>query len=402
MDRQPRILIVDDEPFNIDYLGQVLENLDYVTSSAKNGLEALDQVTTEPPDIILLDIMMPLMDGFEVLAHLQADEHLRHIPVIVVSALDDMSSVVRGIELGAEDYLPKPFDPVLLKARIGASVERKQLRDREIEYVERINRELDVAWRVQSGFLPRDLPDLPGWQFAATLKPSRQTSGDFYDLIPLPDGHLGMLVADVADKGMGAALCMVLSRTVMRTYARRHHPRPDHVLAAANQRLLEDLDWPGFVTVFFGVLDPSTGSLAYGNAGHNPPYLLNAQGEGAIRRLGATGVALGLVEDTTWEQRTLQMAPGDVLVLYSDGITEARNEHHAFFGEERFREVIHTTLIPPGSPPRSAQDVQDAVLAELLAFVGDMPQSDDITLMVVMRNPAHSVTQRLVSSGPPN
>jgi serine phosphatase RsbU (regulator of sigma subunit) len=388
MEGQPSILIVDDEPFNVDYLEQELEDLDCVTSSAKNGLEALDQVAAEPPDIILLDIMMPEMDGFEVLAHLQADEHLRHIPVIVISALDDMGSIVRGIELGAEDYLPKPFDPVLLKARIGASVERKQLRDREVQYVRQINRELDVAWQIQAGLLPRDLPDLPGWQVAATLKPSRQTSGDFYDLIPLPDGHLGLLVADVVDKGMGAALCMVLSRTLIRTYARRHHPRPDAVLGAANRRILADLDLPGFVTVFFGILDPGTGSLAYSNAGHNPPYLHDARDGGTIQRLATTGPALGLLEDVAWGQRTVQMAPGDVLVLYSDGITEAQNEQKAFFGEERFRAVMRTTLNPPGSPARSAQDVQDAVLAEVQAFVGDAPQSDDITLMVVVRNAA--------------
>lgn len=388
MDRRPSILIVDDEPYNIDYLEQELEDLHCLTSSASNGLEALDRVATEPPDAILLDIMMPQMDGFEVLARLQADEHLRHIPVIVISALDDMASIVRGIKLGAEDYLPKPFDPVLLKARIGASVERKQLREREVQYVEQINRELDVAWRIQAGFLPRDLPDLPGWQIAATLKPSRQTSGDFYDVIRLPDGHLGLLVADVADKGMGAALCMVMSRTLIRTYARRHPSQPGSVLAATNRRILADLDFPQFVTVFIGILDPFTGSLAYSNAGHNPPFLSGAQGDGTLDRLGTTGMALGLLEDEAWEQRTVQVAPGCALVLFSDGITEAQNEQNALFGEERLGEVLRTALVPSGPTGPSAWDLQDAVLAEVQAFVGGASQSDDITLMVVARNPA--------------
>ncbi|UCC76732.1 MAG: response regulator, partial [Anaerolineales bacterium] len=163
MDERARVLIVDDEPFNIDYLEQELEDLDCETASAGNGREALELVAADAPDLILLDIMMPQMDGFQVLAQLKSDQALRDIPVIVISALDDMGSVVKGIEMGADDYLPKPFDPVLLKARMSACLEKKRLRDREVQYLRRINEELDLAWRVQSGFLPDDVPQLPGW-----------------------------------------------------------------------------------------------------------------------------------------------------------------------------------------------------------------------------------------------
>jgi adenylate cyclase len=141
MDRRATILIVDDEPFNVDYLEQELEDLDYEIATAGDGQEALQQVAVRAPDLILLDIMMPRMDGFQVLAHLRADRMWRDIPVIVISALDDMDSIVKGIELGAEDFLPKPFDPVLLKARIGACLERKQLRDREVHYLQQIEAE---------------------------------------------------------------------------------------------------------------------------------------------------------------------------------------------------------------------------------------------------------------------
>jgi serine phosphatase RsbU (regulator of sigma subunit) len=303
--------------------------------------------------------------------------------VIVVSALDDMDSMVKGIKLGAEDYLPKPFEPVLLKTRIGASVERKQLRDRETLYLEQINRELDLAWRVQAGFLPDHLPDIPGWQLAATLSPSRQTSGDFYDLMPLPEGRLGILIADVADKGMGAALYMVLSRTLIRTYATQHHPQPDRVLAATNRRILADIDTDQFVTVFYGVLDPETGTLTYCNAGHNPPYLLGAQADSAVRTLPGTGMALGVVGDETWEHRTVQIAPRDMLVLYTDGITDAQNVEETFFDKERLLDVVQA------SRGRSAQDVQESLLAEVHKFVGDAPQFDDITLVVVARAQGH-------------
>jgi sigma-B regulation protein RsbU (phosphoserine phosphatase) len=376
---RPTILIVDDEPFNVDYLEQELEDLDYDLVTAANGREALERVDVDAPDVILLDIMMPEMDGFQVLAHLKVDRTLRNIPVIVVSALDDMASMVKGIQLGAEDYLPKPFEPVLLRARIGASVERKQLRDREMRYLEQVRRDLDLAWRVQAGFLPADLPDISGWQLAATLTPSRQTSGDFYDMIRPPDGRLGILVADVADKGMGAALQMVLSRTLIRTYAAQDYAGPRQVLEATNRRLLADTEINQFVTAFYGILDPLTGELTYSNAGHNPPYLLRPQDGNAVQALHRTGMALGVLEDETWGQTTVHIAEGDMLVLYTDGITEAQNGQEAFFGADRLLEVLQ------GELGRSAQDVQEAVLMAVQGFVGDAPQFDDITLVIAVR-----------------
>ena len=381
MKDRPTILIVDDESLNCDYLAQELEDLDYQIVSAASGQEALSRVATQAPDVILLDIMMPEMDGFQVLARLKSGASSKDIPVIVVSALDDMASIVRGIELGAEDFLPKPFEPVLLKARIGASVERKLLRDREVAHMRQVERDLDLAWRVQSGLLPDDMPDAPGWQLAATLIPSRQASGDFYDLIPLPDGRLGILVADVADKGLGAALVMVLSRTLIRSFAGLHAARPDLVLAATNRRILEDTDTNHFVTAFYGILDPATGTLTYCNAGHNPPLLLRADGGHGVRALDATGMALGVLEEASWGQSTVHITDGGMLVLYTDGITEAQNEQDEFFGATRLLDVLKA------EPGHSAQGVLDAVLAEVHAFVGDTPQFDDITLLIAVRQP---------------
>lgn len=147
--KRAKILIVDDEPFNVDYLEQECEDLEYDTVSASNGQEALIQVTAEAPDMVLLDIMMPVMDGFEVLSRLKADKVWRDIPVVIISALSDMGSVVKGIEMGAEDYLPKPFDPVLLQARINAGLEKKRLRDQEVEYLQQVERLTDAAVAVQ-------------------------------------------------------------------------------------------------------------------------------------------------------------------------------------------------------------------------------------------------------------
>jgi len=171
-----------------------------------------------------------------------------------------------------------------------------------------------VAGQIQSSFLPDALPEVDGWQLVATLVPARETSGDFYDVIPLGDGRLGILVADVADKGMGAALYMALCHTLIRTYAAEPNARPDRAFGATNRRILMDARAGLFVTAFYGALDPSTGVLTYCNAGHSPPYLLRAGGGAEMEVLHRTGMALGVIEDETWTQATVQLHPGDVLL----------------------------------------------------------------------------------------
>jgi serine phosphatase RsbU (regulator of sigma subunit) len=204
----------------------------------------------------------------------------------------------------------------------------------------------------------------------------------FSIIAPLPAGRLGLLVADVADKGTPAALFMALSRTLIRTYAVEHPTQPALALTAANRRICADTQSDLFVTVFYGVLDPASDALAYCNAGHNPPYLLRAADGGAVEKLGNTGLALGILDGDLWEEATIQVAPGDLLVLYSDGIPEAQNAAEAFFGEERLLRVLRH------SRDRPAGEVQAAVLAEVRAFVGNAPQFDDLTLMILVRNAA--------------
>ena len=246
---------------------------------------------------------------------------------------------------------------------------------------EKVAQELAMAGQIQASFLPSELPNVAGWQLAAMLEPARETAGDFYDFILLPNGRLGIVIADVADKGMGAALYMALSRTLIRTYAAEYHARPDLVLSASSRRILTDARADLFVTVFYGILDPATGMLTYCNAGHNPPYLLSAQDRDTVQALRRTGMPLGVVEDATWKQGAVQLAPGDVLVLYTDGVTDAEDGKGSFFSEERLLETAKANL------GRSAQDIQDTLIAEVRGFVGDAPQLDDITLMVVARNP---------------
>jgi len=213
--------------------------------------------------------------------------------------------------------------------------------------------ELAIAARIQSSFLPKSLPALPGWEFTVTLRPARQTCGDFYDIIPLPNGRLGLVIADVADKGTGAALYMALSRTLIRTFAILQHARPDLALNAANHRILQDTGSDLFVTVFLAVLDPRSGALSYANAGHNPPLLLRAEGQ------------------------TELLASGDVLLLYTDGVTEAQRADGQMFGPQRLRRAAETRR------RQQAQVIEAGVFADLQHFVQAAPQFDDIALMVV-------------------
>jgi serine phosphatase RsbU (regulator of sigma subunit) len=244
------------------------------------------------------------------------------------------------------------------------------------------SQELAVAGRIQEGLLPKETPYIPGWQLAATLEPARETSGDFYDFIPLPNGHLGIVVADVADKGAGAALYMALSRTLIRTYAGEHSSQPELALRAANERILAETHTDMFVTVFYGVLDPQSGTLLYCNAGHNPPYLLKSDGP---LPLGRTGLPLGIFEDSTWDRGTAELAPGDALVLYTDGVTDTQTADGALFGQEGLLEVIQGFRGPLATSTADAQEMEEAVLAAVHRFVGNAPQFDDLTLMVVAR-----------------
>jgi sigma-B regulation protein RsbU (phosphoserine phosphatase) len=213
-----------------------------------------------------------------------------------------------------------------------------------------------------------------------TLKPARQTSGDFYDVTLLPNGGLAMLVADVADKGAGAALYMALSWTLIRTYIPQYPTEPELVLSAANRRILMDTAADRFVTVFYAVLDPPTGRLTYCNAGHNPPLLIPARRDGHAHRLTRTGMPLGIFEDGAWEQGVAQLAPGDMLLLYTDGIPDTQNAAGEFFGEVRLLTSARASL---GSP---AQDIRDSIVASVHEFAGDAPQLDDIALLVIVRD----------------
>ncbi len=312
------------------------------------------------------------------------DEALLVAPIIGIESTQPVGGIY--ISRSQDPDTVADLLPVVksLAAQIASTLHSAQVYAQTLAH-ETVARELAMAGQIQASFLPSELPDVTGWQLAAKLKPARETSGDFYDFIPLPYGLLGIVIADVSDKGMGAALYMALSSTLFRTYATEYHTRPELVLSIANRRILSDARAGLFVTAFYGILDPATGRLTYCNAGHNPPYLLNAQNRDTVQALSKTGMVLGVIEDAAWKQETVRLAHGDVLVLYTDGVTDAEDGHGSFFGQDRLLEIVQANL------GRSAQDIQDALLAGVHGFMGDAPQFDDITLVIAVRDFCHEL-----------
>jgi len=307
-------------------------------------------------------------------------------PLITGDGLDPIGGIVvsRKREPGSiADLLPTVRS---LSAQVASAIQSAEAHA-QTQAHEKVARELAMAGQIQASFLPGDLPDLPGWQLAAALQPARETSGDFYDVIQLPNQRLGIVVADVADKGVGAALYMALSRTLIRTYAAEYVTRPDLVLAATSRRILADTRAGLFVTAFYAVLDPGTGHLLYCNAGHNPPFLLRAQDRAASQSLLKTGMALGAVEDTSWELGQAHIEPNDVLVLYTDGLTDAQAPNLEFYGSKRLHDFLRETVPHQTTHRNLALVIQEALFSEVLSFMGETLPYDDMTLMVVVREP---------------
>jgi serine phosphatase RsbU (regulator of sigma subunit) len=387
---QSQVLVVDDNEANRDVLSRRLQRQNIVVTTAENGRQALELVRQQPFDLILLDIMMPEMNGYQVLQHLKADPTLKHIPVVMISAVDDVDSVVRCVELGAEDYLFKPFNPVLLRARIGASLEKKRLRDKERAYLQAVKQELELGRRTQADFFPAQVPQPPGWQIAGLFYPAREVAGDFYDTFALPGNRLGLVIADVCDKGVGAALFMVLVRSLIRAFAEQVSsattgsdalaldavPLVNNYITIHHQREQSRIHM--FATLFFGVLDPSTGTLTYVNAGHTPPAIVGAAG---IRMLlEPTGPAVGIMRDSMFRREQLYLEPGDILLAYTDGITEARSATNEMFGEERLFELLN-------QPVDTVDSLFAALEQRVRSYIGDMSPEDDITMLAAQRLP---------------
>ena len=395
------ILAVDDDVDILDLLEISLDSDGYNVITAVNGLDAIKKAKSHVPDLILLDLMMPKMDGFEVIDNLRSNSQTRAIPVIMLTARALINEKLQGLDAGADDYITKPFDLKELTARIKAVLGRTQptkyinpligaMGDWFSETgVEQLAAHLKTAATIQQRLLPQAPPNLPGFDISGVLRSSTSVSGDFYDFIPFDDGCLGIVIADVRGKGIPAALLMVMIRTALRLVCRQESS-PAAVIKSINDLLVIDTEPDLFATMVYGILDPKTLSFTYSNAGHCHPLHLKDTGVHNKRKLGVKGTKLkihqlrtggmvaGSFDFAEFENETVQLECGDTILFYTDGFTEAERETDgAFYGEERLLDVIRS------SKNLSAEMICKTIEDNLVDFIGRKQQTDDLTLVVL-------------------
>lgn len=374
------ILVVDDSSFNRLLLKRRLAELGYPEPAmATNGLEALAAIAAKSFDVVLLDLEMPELDGIGVLERLHGQSNPP--PVIVISAQTEMSGVIRCIELGAEDYLPKSFDPPLLRARLQAVLEKKRLRDLAAERLHALEAELESARRAQLSLVPCDFAALSRGRVtvAAHMEPAREVGGDLYDLQWIGARHLMFVVADVAGKGASAGLTMARSMGLIRAGvrladARGDIPDPADLLALANGDLAANNPEMTFVTAALAILDAQTGEGRICVAGHEAPLRLSA---GGVTIMDGYKVQppLGIIEGLPYASAPFTLAPGEAMLLLSDGVTEAHDTQNALFGKERVLAALASEAEPAAAIA--------ALLQAVAGFVREAPPADDVTVLAV-------------------
>ena len=379
-DAKVRILVVDDEVDLQQLMRQEMRREirrgRYEFEFAHNGAEGLEHLRQSHFDIVLSDINMPVMDGLALLAHLP--EVCPDIRAVMVSAYGDMDNIRTAMNRGAFDFVTKPVNFKDLKLTIERTIE-DILRWREAasarDKLAAMQHDLNVAQTIQQSVLPTDFPATGEYDVHAQVVEARSVGGDFYDIYAFEDGRVGVVVADVSDKGMPAAMFMMASRTVMKAYAITAES-PAQVLNHANRVLADENDAMTFVTLFYGIYDPRTKEFQYANGGHNAPIIVRPGPRTEL--LEATGgIPLGVDEEFEYQESTITLEPGAMVVMYSDGVSEAERTDGGMFEMERFCKIFEDGTFG------SAREATEAVFAGVREFVGDSPQSDDITCMVL-------------------
>lgn len=380
----PTVLIIEDDPTLLRGLKDNFLARGFRVRTASDGRQGLDAALSDAPDLIILDIMLPKINGYEICRVIRG--HGLKMPIIVLTAKSEEEDVVRGLELGADDYMTKPFSIRELRARVEMLLRRRQA----------VACELDVAGQVQQAFLPAAAPLVEGYEFFDFYEPANQLSGDYYDYVQLPGGRLAVVVADVSGKGIAASLVMA-KLAVETRYCLAHQPAPVDAVTQLNRVFCDDACADRFVTLVLAVLDPARHEVTIVSAGHPLPLL--RRGSGAVEVLAETdtGLPLGVDRSTAYTQSTLTLGPGDCLTLYTDGVTDAMNSGQELYGEERLRAQLD-------SGPQGAGSIGARILADVKQFVGARHQSDDVCLACFGRmqdRPGHAEALARAAEGVP-
>jgi sigma-B regulation protein RsbU (phosphoserine phosphatase) len=376
-DEVKTLLLVDDEPANIQIVNSILKDI-YKTRIATNGAKALELASQVPaPDLILLDVMMPEMNGYEVCSRLKSADHTRDIPVIFLTGQTEIDDETKGFEVGAVDYIHKPFSPAVVQARVRTHLVLRGIREQLASQLKTIQGEMDTARQIQLSILPREIPAIKGLDIAARYIPMTSVAGDFYDFIPIDEKRIGILVADVSGHGMPAALISSMLKIALDGQIKCASD-PARVLAGLNRALCGKFKGH-FVTAAYVFVDTEKQSICYAGAGH-PPLILRDQSAAATREFVENGLFLGFFPEATYTSVELPFKPGDWGVLYTDGILETTDLSGEEFGVGRFKDFLES------NHDLSAGQFVDRFLVELSRWsdaASGRESEDDITLLAI-------------------
>jgi sigma-B regulation protein RsbU (phosphoserine phosphatase) len=371
------VLVVDDAPANLQVMHSILKD-DFKIRVATSGAKALDLVKAKPqPDLILLDVMMPEMDGYELCGILKATPEARNIPVIFLTGKTEADDETKGFEVGAVDYIHKPFSPAVVKARVHTHLVLREARELLARQLLDINNELEMAREIQLSILPQETPKIRGLEIAARYIPMSLVAGDFYDFILVDEEHVGILVADVSGHGLPAALIASMLKVALAAQS-PHASDPARVLAGLNQSLCGKFQHH-FVTAAYVFVDMEKNSMSYAGAGH-PPLLLWRMSTGSASEVLENGLLLGLFPEEIYSVVEVAVEPGDKVVLYTDGILETKSPSEQEFGLDLFKGFLE-------SNHNLRADLFADSLLDVLSAWSEHPkghgQEDDITLLAI-------------------
>jgi len=374
---QKSILIVDDTPINLGVISGALKD-SFNTKVATNGEKALAIASAdEKPDLILLDVMMPGMDGYEVCRRLKANPATQNIPVIFLTGQTGAEDETKGFEVGAVDYIHKPFSAAIVKVRVHLHLMLRQAHEQIAQQLVAINNELEMARQIQLSILPSDTPKLGGLEIVARYIPMTSVAGDFYDFIIVDEKHVGVLIADVSGHGLPAALIASMLQVAL-TAQSAHASDPGKVLSGLNQALCGKFQ-RNFVTAAYVFVDLEKKSMTYAGAGH-PPLLHWRSSSAKASEVSENGLVLGQFPEETYSAVSLPLEPSDRCVLYTDGVLETSSPSDEEFGTDRFMRLMES------KHSLSAEQFIDALLDELSRWSGHLRgegQKDDITVLVI-------------------